>query len=69
MNAKAKAKELITKFDAAVHPGIHALMCVDEQIKLVLEFLDGKEQAMVLDFLCDVKEEIVNYEYRINERN
>ena len=69
MNAKQKARELITKFNGAVHPGVHALICIDEQIKLVLELLDGKSQGMVIDYLCDVKEEIVNHEYRINERN
>ena len=69
MNAKQKARELIIKFDGAVHPGVHALMCIDEQIKMALNLLEGDQLSMVIDYLCDVKEEIVNYEYRINERN
>lgn len=69
MKAKQKARELILKFSDSVHPPVLALVCIDEQIRLVLQILDGNELEIVLDYLIEVKEEIVNYEYQFNERN
>jgi hypothetical protein len=64
MNAKQKAKELILKFSDSVHPQVLALICIDEQIRLILQVLDGDEQETIVDYLIEVKEEIVNYEYQ-----
>lgn len=61
MNAKLKARELITKFDEANNPKVHALMCVDELIKHILDHHEGKNKLLHIDYWCDVKEEIVKH--------
>ena len=74
MTAKEKAKELVEKFYSIepvqpIYIGMDigqakqcALICVDEMLAFDLRFFD-------IEFLKEVKQEIINYENKLYDRN
>jgi hypothetical protein len=68
MTKTIKTKELITKFSDSANPKVHSLICVDEIMRSILAISErNDERAMsYINFLMEVKEEIVDYEFTPN---